>query len=128
MTGILDHGVARWAVYALRVTQQEVREPTFLVLSALADAPRHGYGVMREVEVMSGGRVSLRAGTLYAVLERLLDDGYVAESGQEVVGGRLRRYYSLTDDGAALLEQESQRMTANAKEAAKRLRTRIAPA
>jgi DNA-binding PadR family transcriptional regulator len=110
------------------VSAQEIREPTFLVLSALADAPRHGYGVMREVETMSGGRVTLRAGTLYAVLERLVNDGLVVESGQEIVGGRLRRYYSLTDDGAALLQDEITRMAANSKEAAKRLRARIAPA
>ena len=105
-----------------------MREPTFLVLSALADSPRHGYAVMREVEAMSDGRVTLRAGTLYAVLERLLSEGLVAESGQEVVGGRLRRYYSLTDDGASVLQDEAARMAANAREAAKRLKTRIAPA
>jgi DNA-binding PadR family transcriptional regulator len=118
------HGTAYGGV----VSKSEVREPTFLILSALADAPRHGYGVMREVETMSEGRVTLRAGTLYAVLDRLVKDGLVVESGSEIVGGRLRRYYSLTDDGAAVLELEAAHMAANAKEAAKRLRARIAPA
>ncbi len=102
----------------------EMREPTFLVLAALADVPRHGYGVMREVDAMSNGRVKLRAGTLYAALERLVEEGHVAESGQEVVDGRLRRYYALTDDGAAALASEIERTRANANQAASRLRAR----
>jgi DNA-binding PadR family transcriptional regulator len=106
----------------------EMREPTFLVLAALAGGPQHGYGVMREVGTISGGRVSLRAGTLYAALERLVEEGLVVESGQEVVGGRLRRYYTLTDDGATALESEVERMRANANQAASRLRARTSPA
>jgi len=108
--------------------QQEFREPTFLVLAALAEGPQHGYGLIREVETMSRGRVTLRAGTLYAALERLAGDGLVAESGQEVVEGRLRRYYSLTDFGAEALGKEIERMRENANQAASRLRSREAPA
>jgi DNA-binding PadR family transcriptional regulator len=108
--------------------QQEFREPTFLVLATLAEGPQHGYGLIREVETMSKGRVTLRAGTLYAALERLAGDGLVAESGQEVVEGRLRRYYSLTDLGADALGKEIERMRENANQAASRLRSREAPA
>jgi DNA-binding PadR family transcriptional regulator len=103
-----------------------MHEPTFFVLAALADAPRHGYAVMQEVQAMSNGRVKMRAGTLYTVLDRLVTEGLVGESGQEVVGGRLRRYYTLTDDGAAVLASEAQRLSANAKAAVKRLKTRTA--
>ncbi len=107
---------------------EEMREPTFLVLSALADAPRHGYGVMREVLDMSDGRVRLRTSTLYAALERLLADGLVAEAGRETVDGRLRRYYALTDPGRERLTAEVARLTANAAEADRRLRLRPATA
>ncbi|MGF7238848.1 MAG: PadR family transcriptional regulator [Frankia sp.] len=103
-----------------------MREPTFLVLSALADAPRHGYGVMREVLDMSHGRVRLRTSTLYAALERLLADGLVAEAGREAVDGRLRRYYALTDPGRERLAAEVDRLTANATEARRRLQLRAA--
>lgn len=125
------NGISRLRESASKIggmPQQEFREPTFLVLATLAEGPQHGYGLIREVETMSKGRVTLRAGTLYAALERLAGDGLVAESGQEVVEGRLRRYYSLTDLGADALGKEIERMRENANQAASRLRSREAPA
>jgi PadR family transcriptional regulator PadR len=99
-----------------------MQEPTFLILTALADEARHGYGVMLEVTDLSGGRVSLRPGTLYAALDRLVDEGLVAVEREEVVGGRLRRYYRLTGEGATALRDESARLAANAAAARSRLR------
>jgi len=99
-----------------------LQEPTFLILTALAAGPQHGYGIMTDVEEISVGRMRLRAGTLYAALDRLETDGLVAQDREEVVGGRLRRYYRLTPDGTAVLAAETQRMRANAAVAAKRLR------
>lgn len=99
-----------------------MQEPTFLILTALADEARHGYGVMQEVSELSSGRVSLRPGTLYAALDRLVDEGLVAVEREEVVGGRLRRYYRLTGAGATVLGEESARLTANAAAARSRLR------
>jgi len=43
----------------------------FFVLTALADAPRHGYGIAGEVAELSQGRVKLKIGSLYGVLDRL---------------------------------------------------------
>ncbi|MBL7489001.1 helix-turn-helix transcriptional regulator [Frankia sp. AgB1.9] len=103
-----------------------MREPTFLVLAALADGPRHGYGVIREVEAISHGRVRLRAGTLYSALDRLAADGLVRRGREEAVDGRLRRYYELTDHGAAALGDQVARLRANAAEADRRLRARRA--
>ncbi len=102
----------------------EMREPTFLVLAALADGPKHGYAVTRAVSEGSDGRVTLRAGTLYAALDRLQSEGLVQESGEEVVDGRLRRYYDLTDEGLEVLAQETRRLRANANNAARALRAR----
>jgi DNA-binding PadR family transcriptional regulator len=99
-----------------------LQEPTFLILTALAAGPQHGYGIMTDVGEISGGRLRLRAGTLYAALDRLETDGLVAQDREEVVAGRLRRYYRLTPDGTAVLAAETQRMRANAAVAAKRLR------
>lgn len=97
------------------MTKQEMREPTFLVLSALAGGPKHGYALIAETRSMSEGRVQLKAGTLYAALDRLRDEGLVENAGEDVIDGRLRRYFKLTDAGAVRLEAEAARLQANAR-------------
>ncbi len=92
------------------------------MLTALADQPRHGYGVIREVERLSDGKVRLRAGTLYAALDRLCDEGLVEVANEEIVDGRFRRYYRLTESGSAMLSSESRRRVTVSKEALRRLR------
>ena len=101
-----------------------LQEPTFLIIAALADQPMHGYGVIQEVAALSDGRVTLRPGTLYGALDRLVEQGLVAADREEIVDGRLRRYYRLTEDGAGVLEAEAQRLTSNAAAAVERLRRR----
>jgi DNA-binding PadR family transcriptional regulator len=110
------------SVYNSDMSQRALQEPTFLILTALAAGPQHGYGIMTDVGEISEGRVRLRAGTLYAALDRLTGDGLVAEDREEVVDGRLRRYYRLTQDGSRVLAAETQRLQANAAVAARRLR------
>jgi DNA-binding PadR family transcriptional regulator len=105
-----------------------LQEPTFLILTALAGGPLHGYGVIQEVTALSGGRVRLRAGTLYGALDRLSEQGLVAADREEIVDGRLRRYYVLTDAGAGVLDAEAKRLAHNAETAAARLRGRAATA
>jgi PadR family transcriptional regulator, regulatory protein PadR len=106
----------------------EMREPTFLILAALADGPKHGYAIIRDAEAQSEGRVRLQAGTLYAALDRLAGEGLVETTGEEVVEGRRRRYVGLTVDGRAALQREAQRQAANAKRALDRLRVATQPA
>lgn len=103
---------------------REVQEPTFFVLAALASGPKHGYGLIREASELSAGRVQLKVGTLYAALDRLQEQGLVSPAGQEVVDGRHRRYFELTDEGVGLLEAESERLEANAAQARAQLRAR----
>ena len=52
-----------------------MQEATFLILTALAAGIQHGYGIITDVTGISGGRVRLRAGTLYTALDRLRADG-----------------------------------------------------
>ena len=101
-----------------------LREPTFLILAALAPQPLHGYALIGEVAELSGGRMTLRPGTLYGALDRLADEGLLEADREEVVDGRLRRYYRLTDAGAAVLEQEAARLQHNADAARGRLARR----
>ena len=93
----------------------------FFVLTALADGPRHGYGIVREVVELSQGRVKLKIGSLYGVLDRLSADGLIEPDREEAHDGRLRRYYRITDEGAEQLAAEVRRMRANAAAAALRL-------
>jgi DNA-binding PadR family transcriptional regulator len=101
-----------------------VREPTFLILTALARGPLHGYGLITEVAALSDGQLTLRPGTLYGALDRLGDDGLVVLDREEVVDGRLRRYYRLTDEGATALHAETERMRLTVEAATERLRAR----
>lgn len=98
-------------------------EQAFYVLTALVDSPRHGYGIVGEVEELSEGRVHLKVGTLYGVLDRLVDEGLVAPDRDEVHRGRLRRYYRLTEHGTAALHAKARRQAANARVAVARLRS-----
>jgi len=62
-----------------------MQEATFLILTALAAGAQHGYGIIAEVQKISGGRVRLRAGTLYTALDRLRADGLIGVDREEVV-------------------------------------------
>lgn len=104
----------------------EIREATFFILTALAGGPLHGYGIIEDIESASAGRVQMLAGTLYPALARLVDEGLIADAGTEIVDGRLRHYYQLTDVGAKSLDADVHRMRANANAAAGRLRARTA--
>lgn len=105
-----------------------MREPTWLVLTALATGRLHGYGIVGEVKELSGGRLHLRAGTLYAALDRLVSEGLVVAAGEEVVEGRFRRYYGLTVDGRATLAVEARHRARVAAEATRRLKLSERPA
>jgi DNA-binding PadR family transcriptional regulator len=87
-----------------------MREPTFWILTTLADEPRHGYGVIQQARALSGGRIVLQAGTLYAALDRLTAEGLVDIDREHIVDGRTRRYYRLTRDGATALTAETERL------------------
>ncbi len=98
-----------------------MQEATFLILTALAAGSQHGYGIISDVARISEGRVQLRAGTLYAALDRLRLDGWIAIDREEIVDSRLRRYYRLTPDGTSRLATEAARIQSNAATALARL-------
>jgi DNA-binding PadR family transcriptional regulator len=84
--------------------------PSYFILAALLDGPLHGYGIIKQAAELSDGRVRLTAGTLYGALDRLAEEGLILADRQEVVEGRTRRYYRLTDDGVQALHREAARM------------------
>ncbi len=85
------------------------------VLLALSQRSLHGYGIMRAVEEDSNRRVSAEIGSLYRVLDRLMDEGLVHEVDEPVdapadTRGRPRRYYGLTEAGRRVLREETARL------------------
>lgn len=84
-------------------------EPVLLVLLSLAEQPRHGYSILKDIESMSDGRVLLSTGTLYGALQRLLDHGWI-ERVKEENTPRDRRTYRLTSRGRRNLQAEIKRM------------------
>lgn len=84
----------------------------FYILLALSGGERHGYGIMKQVEADSQGRVSMGPGTLYGSLKRMLEAGFVSESDKRVdpaMDDQRRIYYRLTDIGAQALAAELER-------------------
>ncbi len=94
-------------------------EPVLLVLLSLAEHPRHGYSILKDVEHMSGGRVRLSTGTLYGALQRLLAQSWIERFEQDD-GPRDRRAYRLTSRGRRNLQLEIERMRHLTKVAALR--------
>jgi DNA-binding PadR family transcriptional regulator len=103
------------------MVKRSMQEASFLILTALAAGSQHGYGIIADIAQISDGRVRLRAGTLYAALDRLRLDGLISVAREEVVDNRLRRYYRLTPEGTKQLAAEAARFQANAATALARL-------
>lgn len=110
-------------MYAARVSAS-LRDPTFLILVALSDEERHGYAIISEVEKISSGRVRLGPGTLYGSLDRLSEQGLIRSTRTEVVEGRHRRYYAITDQGLSAAHEESARRSDLLRATRSRLRPR----
>ncbi|MFI7532320.1 PadR family transcriptional regulator [Streptosporangium sp. NPDC049376] len=104
-----------------------LREQSYLILLALSQGPLHGYGVTKTVRELSEERVRLGAGTLYGALDRLATDGLVTMAGEEVVDGRHRRYYDLTERGREILTEETARLIRLTATARRRLALRPTP-
>ena len=88
---------------------------TFHILMALADEDRHGYAIIQEVASRTGGEVTLSAGTLYRSIQRMADQGFVAELTMRERPAKdeddaRRRYYRLTTFGRAVAEAETRRL------------------
>lgn len=84
-------------------------EPVLLILLSLADQPRHGYAILKDVEQMCEGRVRLSTGTLYGALRRLLDEDWIQRLEQKDAS-RGKQAYRLTTRGRKNLQFEVSRL------------------
>jgi DNA-binding PadR family transcriptional regulator len=84
-------------------------EPVLMILMSLADQPRHGYALIKDIEALSSGRVQMSTGTLFGALRRLLEDGWIERFAQEDTS-RQKQAYRLTAPGRKQLQLELDRM------------------
>jgi DNA-binding PadR family transcriptional regulator len=85
----------------------------FQILLSLADCDLHGYGIMRQVEEQTGGRMRLGPGTLYSSIQALLEEEMIEEvdqPGEPQPGNERRRYYRLTSGGRKVARSEAERL------------------
>jgi len=85
-------------------------EATYFILAALLEKPLHGYGIIKRAGEQSSGRMKLAVGTLYGALDRLAEAGLVVIDREEIVDGRARRYYQITEEGTAAVRAEAVRL------------------
>lgn len=97
-------------------------DPVFHILLALAEAPRHGYGIILRVEAWTEGRLVLKTGTLYTALRRLVDGGLIEETDVADPEDERRITYRITAAGRERLRAETARVQALAALAARVVR------
>ena len=93
---------------------QPMTETTYFILLSLAPGPGHGYAIMKDVQKLSQGRVTLSTGTLYGALKRLLEQGWIerVDDPAAAENGRERKAYRMTNLGQAALDGEVERLNA----------------
>ena len=101
---------------------RHVTEPVILILTSLADQPRHGYALMKDIQALSNDRVRLSTGTLYGALRRLLEDNWIERFEQEDTS-REKQAYRITPEGRKQLELELERLRQLMEAATARLKT-----
>jgi len=77
-----------------------------LILKVLARGPDHGYGIVRRIELASGGGILVEEGSLYPALHRMDDRGWIAASWGTSDNSRRAKYYRITAKGSRRLESE----------------------
>ena len=108
-----------------KIATKPLTEPVLLILLSLAERPRHGYSLMKDIESLSDGRVRLSTGTLYGALRRLLEDLWIERFEQDDTS-REKQAYKLTPAGRKQLHTELERMRQLTHAATTRIRTREA--
>jgi DNA-binding PadR family transcriptional regulator len=87
---------------------------TFHILLAVAGEDRHGYAIIQDVAVRTGGELKLSAGTLYRSIQRMLEQGLIVETRDRPApeeDDERRRYYRITALGTAVAKAEARRLT-----------------
>jgi DNA-binding PadR family transcriptional regulator len=93
--------------------QRPLSPAAFSILMALQDSELHGYAILTKVSELTHGEVRLLPGTLYNLLKRMLEDGWIEELDERpdpALDDERRRYYRLTGLGERVVKDEAQRL------------------
>jgi DNA-binding PadR family transcriptional regulator len=85
----------------------------YQILVSLLSGEKHGYGIMLTVETLTDGKVKLGPGTLYGAIKRLIEQGWIEESGERpdpAMDDQRRRYYRITASGKQVTSDETRRL------------------
>ena len=93
-------------------SHEQVSDHVFHVLLSLVDGPRHGYGIIQDVEARTKGAFTLGSGTLYSAIRRLESRGWIEQVAAPERGDARRKYYGLTRDGSRVIRGEARRLAA----------------
>ena len=102
------------------VDSNSLSEPALLILLSLAPQPRHGFGILTDIEELSLGRVKLSTGTLYGALRRMQEDQWI-ERFHEPEAAYGRQSYRLSSGGHRVLAAEVSRIEQVTRAASTRL-------
>jgi DNA-binding PadR family transcriptional regulator len=93
-------------------SQTPLTESTYFILLSLSPEPKHGYAIMKDVQMLSEERIVLSTGTLYGALKRLLDLGWIVRLDDARPKGsvRDRKVYKLSQHGRRVLKDEIARL------------------
>jgi DNA-binding PadR family transcriptional regulator len=92
--------------------------PVYQILLSLATGDAHGYALIRDIRERTAGEVDLTASTLYGALQRMLEEAWIAETGEDAEsGGPRRRVYAITDAGRKVAADEARRLHRAARQA-----------
>ena len=89
-------------------------EATFYIILSISPGPKHGYAILKDVQSLSEGRVTLSTGTLYGAIRRLLEEGWIERTEDPLRDqtARKRQTYALTGKGRRALDAETTRLRA----------------
>lgn len=96
-----------------------------LVMKAVGAEPRHGFGIARWIEAVTGERLTVEEGALYPALHRMERRGWLASEWRRTEHGRRARYYTLTPEGARELGRQIERWEGSAWAVRKVLETEV---
>jgi DNA-binding PadR family transcriptional regulator len=87
---------------------RRLRSGSYWVLCALAEGEAHGYVISQRIKALARDEVGVGPGTLYAAIERLASTGMIELAREEVIEGRNRRSYRITEKGRASAAMETE--------------------
>jgi PadR family transcriptional regulator, regulatory protein PadR len=100
---------------------QPLRDASYFALAALVDGPAHGYAILQSIRSLTEETTQMAVATLYGTLDRLHADALIEVISEDIIDGRARRTFAISDGGLNALHLETQRREASTEAVRARL-------